>query len=223
MQRRSDFTGIQINPAILNHIQSVFSEVLNSFLQIDKTILSIELDPSYAEAYGGRGYAHLNAGRLSEALVDLNRALEIDPLNVYAFINRGGVFRLQGQLDRADEDLTRATDLSPENSSVYHNRGLLARDKGMSDEAIRMFSRAIELEPSNKWAHSERGLQYFLRGEYDRAVMDFDEAYFYLGEALREKGAKADAISAYEDVLRVAPGNDPYRGQAEERLQELSK
>ena len=32
---------------------------------------------------------------------------------------------------------------------------------------------------------------------------------------------KADAIRAYEDVLRTDPGNVPYRGYAEERLQEL--
>ena len=31
---------------------------------------------------------------------------------------------------------------------------------------------------------------------------------------------KADAIRAYEDLLRTDPGNVPYRGYAEERLQE---
>jgi Flp pilus assembly protein TadD len=40
---------------------------------------AIELNPKFAPAYNGRGFAYGNKGDLDRAIADLNTAIELDP------------------------------------------------------------------------------------------------------------------------------------------------
>ena len=53
---------------------------------------AIELDPSFAFAYNGRGNVYRGFGERQKALDDYNKAIELDPSFAYAYNGRGNVY-----------------------------------------------------------------------------------------------------------------------------------
>lgn len=77
------------------------------------------------------------------------------------------------------------------------------------------FEKALKLDPKNRTALLGRGIGRLMApagygGDIDGAIADFEKtgAYFYLGEALKNKGWKDKAAAAYKKALAQKP-NDP--------------
>ena len=102
----------------------------------------------------------------------------------------------------------------PEASAV---EGRIYRETGQTDEAIGAFNRAIReargLQPE---AHVGIGRVYEEKGEYELAAREFKIAvdqlfdtepiiYQLLGAAYEKTGKNQEAISAYQNYLRLAP------------------
>jgi Trypsin-like peptidase domain/TPR repeat len=85
---------------------------------------AIQLDPSFARAYYGRGLAFAGQGKLYEAISDYNKAIRLNPNFAAAFNNRGNVFADQDKLNEAIDDYNEAIRLDPNYATAYRNRGL---------------------------------------------------------------------------------------------------
>jgi tetratricopeptide (TPR) repeat protein len=104
--------------------------------------------------------------------------------------------------------------LYPEASAV---EGRIYRDAAQTDEAIGSFNRAIrESHGFQPEAHVGIGRVYEDKGQYDLAAREFQIAidqlsdtepiiYQLLGSAHEKNGNNKDAITAYENYLRLAP------------------
>lgn len=93
--------------------------------------------------------------------------------------------------------------------------------------AMQEFERALALDPNNPDAHLGRGMGRLmappgLGGDVDGAIADFEaaiakkaspETYYYLGEALRNKGLSDRAAIAYKKALELQP-NYPEASKA---------
>ena len=159
---------------------------------------AIELDPEYAAAYCGRGFAYYTkSGDYQEAIDDFTKAIELNPEYAAAYNNRGGAYRELGQYQKAIDDFTKAIELDPKDAEAYFGRGDAYREKVYQDckekgeykfhfgteEAIKDYTTVIKLNPKHIDAYYSRGLCYTYEKLFTAAYDDFYQAgMLYLKE-----------------------------------------
>jgi tetratricopeptide (TPR) repeat protein len=128
----------------------------------------------------------------------------------------------------------------PKNADLHvwkgHAMGSLAQGSPMDMMkygmgAMQEYEKALEIDPKNAGAHFGRGVGRLMTppqfgGNLDGAIEDFEfacskepspEAYFYLGEAYKKKGATKKAQDAYKKALEL----NPKYAQAAKALEEI--
>ena len=88
------------------------------------------------------------------------------------------------------------------------------------DEALELARVASRLEPEDAVARFALGRVYLARGEYDRSITDLKvaidlnpgmaQAHCGLGDSLAYSGDLDEAMSCFEEAVRISPA-DPYR------------
>ena len=78
---------------------------------IEQFTEALKLNPSYALAYNGRGWAHFRLKHCAEAISDFDHAILINPSYANAFLNRSAAKRSCGNLAGADDDQAKAKEL----------------------------------------------------------------------------------------------------------------
>ncbi|WP_237746752.1 tetratricopeptide repeat-containing S1 family peptidase [Planktothrix agardhii] len=130
---------------------------------------AIEINPSFAVAYGNRGDSWRREGDCKKAINDFNEALRINPENqiirMVSYGGRGWCLAEQGDKKQAIEELNEA--------------GLAAVNIGNDDVAISILSKVLELEPTNFLAYWHRGAAYDNSGNYQKAIEDHNLALKY--------------------------------------------
>jgi tetratricopeptide (TPR) repeat protein len=130
---------------------------------------AIEINPSFAVAYGNRGNSWSLEGDCKKAINDYNEALRINPENqtnrMLSYHGRGSCLAKQGDKKQAIEDLNKA--------------GLAAGITGNYDLAISALSKVLELEPTDFGAYLNRGTAYDYSGNYQKAIEDYNLALKY--------------------------------------------
>jgi serine/threonine protein kinase/Flp pilus assembly protein TadD len=185
---------------------------------------SIDLDPTYAEAYSGLGelYAFMaytrrvhstEAWLKSEALIA--KSLELDPESSSAHA-LSGMIKLQFRCDRAgaEKELNRALELNPNDMHAldYHSYYLL--EMGRTDEAIAEKKRVLEHDPVSVGTSAELGGVYYLTaGRVDEAIEqlqksleldpNFPPTLARLGQAYADKGEYDRAVIEFKQAIAV--------------------
>ncbi len=85
---------------------------------------SINLLPTDAEAYLGRGYAYEHLGEYDKALADFNRVIELRPEDAEAYFVRGLLHDVMGRAEEAIRDYSMAIDLKPFDADFSYYRGM---------------------------------------------------------------------------------------------------
>lgn len=106
----------------------------------------IELDPTFARAYLGRGNVRDDRGDVEGALADYVKALELDPRYAGAYNNRGAVRMERRDVTGAMVDFNKAIELEPNHGLYYRNRGLALAANEKWLEAYRDFDAAFNAE-----------------------------------------------------------------------------
>jgi tetratricopeptide (TPR) repeat protein len=74
---------------------------------------AIEIDPTRADGYAGRGNVLQAMGQYEASLQDYDRAIEINPKLANAHVNRGSVYSHLGQYEKAIADYEKGLELDP--------------------------------------------------------------------------------------------------------------
>jgi tetratricopeptide (TPR) repeat protein len=134
---------------------------------------TINLQPSFAEAYLERAKLHEIEGRNLEALTDYsksllfnskqknalealervqtklleqyNRQIEEQPANAPLYSQRGLFLRTIGKAAEAEKDFIRAVELEPTNADFYGNLGVIQAETNKPHQALESFAKALEL------------------------------------------------------------------------------
>jgi predicted Zn finger-like uncharacterized protein len=106
---------------------------------------------------------------------------EARPRTYEEWMSRGDVDRANERLQAALEDYDQALALEPSQPEAHLARGRTLLGMGNAVAAATAFQRALDLNPR------------------------YSVAAFWLGEAQRRAGRRADAIKAYEEYLQAAP------------------
>jgi tetratricopeptide (TPR) repeat protein len=112
---------------------------------------AIELDPTNANAYNGRGWVEFIKKDFDSSISDANHAIQLDPQNGDAFGTRGWARYCKGDVPGAVEDCKAAVKFHQPNSTEYFfDQGMLDFIAGDYEKAIVGWQKAIHLNASLK-------------------------------------------------------------------------
>ena len=113
---------------------------------IKKYESALAYNPSYGDAWVGKGIALHKKGEADAALGCYNRAAEVEPDNYYAYINRAELQHELKRLKAALSDYTKAIELRSEEPDAYTGRSSAYTDLQQADEAASDVLKAKEIK-----------------------------------------------------------------------------
>jgi TolB-like protein/predicted negative regulator of RcsB-dependent stress response len=179
---------------------------------------AIAIDPSYAPAWGGLGYAEFRQVAngnvpvlqgLEKANTAAQKAIELDPTLAEPYQVLSQV-KMSGSHDWAGARaaLDKALQTDPNNVSALIGEAHLTRTVGNADEALAKFRRALDRDPLNLLNRRYVARVLFFAGRLDEAeatvrqVLEmspsFPAAHYELGRILLAKGQIAAAVLEFE-------------------------
>ncbi len=158
--------------------------------------------------------------RISEALVQYDRALQIDDRDPTAWQGRGLTQALGGQHREALASFEHALKLDPTMVSALNGKGTALNMLHRNQEALTAFNQAISLEKDNTIAWNGKGAVQSALGQPEQALTSFDVALHFdshmsqawgnKGLVLRQLRRLPDALHAFDEALRIDPDSVIY-------------
>jgi adenylate cyclase len=143
---------------------------------------AIELDETYAEAYGALGFTFSIIGKHDEAITTAEKAISLDPNSANTYLMLGHTFRMADRPEEAIQAYTKAIRLNPIPPSVYFSGlGMSYSLAGQHEEGIKWCEKAVRQDPDSYIA------RIFMIAVYSMA------------------GRVEDARSEVPDLLRINP------------------
>jgi len=183
------------------------------------------LDPRYAAAYVGLGWAHLqswqflwSADRELEQARDLaERAIALDNTLADGYRLLAQTSLWQKQHERAIAEAQRSVELGPNDASAYETLAEILCWSGRPEESIRLIRHAMRLDPHYPFFYLwTLGHAYFLTEKRQEALDTFAKlvqqnpnfvpAHAYRAVLLSELGRMQEAQQAWEQASRISPG-----------------
>eukprot|EP01027_Heterolobosea_sp_BB2_P016325 GEZU01023246.1.p2 GENE.GEZU01023246.1~~GEZU01023246.1.p2 ORF type:complete len:147 (-),score=32.67 GEZU01023246.1:49-489(-) len=133
---------------------------------IQDCLTSVELDPSYPDAYCELGFLYKKTNVMN------------NPKSIFFWRHRASLYWEIGEHDKAISDLTVAIELNPLQRTSYNNRGWVYYELGEYKKALEDFTRAIELDPNApdaKSSYKGRATTYDELGDSAKAMEDLNK------------------------------------------------
>lgn len=108
---------------------------------------TLKRNPSSWTAYLNLGTVLSKNGMISEAALDLQRAIELNPNCAEAHNNLAVILIHESKLEEAAEHLRESLRINPDYSAAHTNLGIALAGQGKFDQAIPHLAEAIRLEP----------------------------------------------------------------------------
>ncbi len=164
-------------------------------------------------------------GRTREAIDELTRVIAMQPTSDEAHRLLARIHAEASQMDKARPEFLAAIALRPGSWENYHALGVACFENGRYQEAIDAFERETQLRRDSASPFQALGTSYHAIGETDRAMENYRRAiaiapsafaYSNIGMIHYAKGRYGDAVAAYEQSAKIAPGEPvTYRNLAD--------
>lgn len=185
----------------------------------EKYLLSIAIDPMFADSYEGLGVMLGREERFEEAINLMKTLSEINPKSVLAHTNMSLYLMRLGKIEEAEEQKSLATIKS------FQGFGDEAKAKKAEEERKEaqrkewetresMFKQVLEIDPEDTLANFGLGSISVERGEWETARFHLEKvlkedpkysvAYLALGKALKGLGLKDEAKAIWTEGIKVA-------------------
>jgi serine/threonine protein kinase/tetratricopeptide (TPR) repeat protein len=145
---------------------------------------AMEIDPNYAYAYCGTGFAYQNHYTVTRAEEDLDlviknckKSYELEPNLVCSNAALAWVCYVKGDYDKAFKSYQKAMSINSNISSVIYLIARLFRQVGLFQKAIKNCSRATELDPFYHHYYSLLARCLMDIGELEKAEISIGKAY----------------------------------------------
>lgn len=178
---------------------------------LDELKQSLNIDPSFADAYNLRGliYMRLNDQKLAED--SFNRAISLNPREANALHNYGWLLCTQGRYNDADQLFNQAL-ANPTyggRAKTFMAQGLCQQSAGKPAEAERSLARSYELDAGNPITGFNLASLLYQRGELVRAQ-------FYIRRLNNSELANAESLWLGIKVERQMQNDEAMRQLAEQ-------
>jgi len=145
---------------------------------------AMEIDPNYAYAYCGTGFAfqnHYTVTRdeddLDQVIKNCQKSYELEPNLLCSNAALAWVHYIKGDYDKAYQSFKKAISINSNISSVIYLVARLFRQIGLFRKAIKHCSRAIELDPFFLYYYSLLARCFMDIGEMEKAEISIGKAY----------------------------------------------
>jgi TolB-like protein/Tfp pilus assembly protein PilF len=185
-------------------------------------------DPSFAPAHAGLAIAYANLSVPSGSPIPFEtaqpiirtaavKALELDPLLADAHTAMGWVYSRELEWSSAEKAFQRAIELNPSLTETYTSYSTSTlRPLGKPDDALRLLRVALENDRLSLDVQREIGEVQIQSGRYEQAIEtlqrvravdpDFPNADSHLARALMFAGRPAEALSLFDNMVRLEAG-----------------
>jgi len=180
---------------------------------------AIDVDPTYAQAYGGLADCYMSLGfsfdvgslppteAIPKAKAAVAKALEVteslaEVHNPLAFIKLNYDWDFAG----AETEFKRALELNPGNANVHHWYAHYLIVAGRPKDSLAESNRASDLDPLSPIMSVHLGWLYYYLHDYERALNQLNKtleldpnyglAYWYIGLVKEQQGAFTEALAA---------------------------
>src|SRR3989339_538889 len=150
-----------------------FKTMKQNTVWADQTVLwtnTARISPKSFKAHNNLGNIYRNAGRLDEAIVELQYALSLYNDYIDAHNNLGVTYRKKGMLKEALLEYQRALQINPHYPYAHNNLGVLYAKSNYLDLAINEFNNAVANKPDYADAYNNLGAAYFNNKQLDQAL-----------------------------------------------------
>ena len=168
---------------------------------------------SSARDFLDEGRAHLEAGRLNDAVAALSRAASLDPRLAQAHSLLAVAYDRKGLHEQARKSYGRAIDLNESDAQALNNLGWSLYTNGNYRAAAERLKRAARLAPADARILNNLGLAQFRLGKYSDAYRSFAQAsgpfdgHMNVAALLERAGRDDEAIKHYEAANRIQPNS----------------
>ena len=186
--------------------------------------MQVGTSPGDALAHNFLATKYLQAGRVPDAVAQLEEALRLKPDDAEAHSNLASALQLQGRLAEALQHAREAQRLKPDDDRVHvqsRKRPECRPDRSTRRSAS--FAAPTELNPENADAHFNLAVIVGPRNRIDEAIVHLRkaieinprhaEAHRNLGVALGFQGRVDEAIREVQAALRLRPDSAEAREQ----------
>jgi tetratricopeptide (TPR) repeat protein len=226
-QDEKTFTANQfLEKGYTNFYSQIYDKAIENFTS------AINVNPTFAEAYIGRGRAY-TFGKINhdKAIDDFTAALRIKPdILVEAYYNRGMAYAHKGQYDMAIADFNRCLKINPKAWGVLTQRAAAYEESGQIDKAIQEYTRIIKADPRNNiLIYRNRASAYKKAHRYNEALKDYSKlidkypddwsSLLQRGALYSEMGRENENIKDLSRGIQINPASYMYisRGAAYEK------
>jgi len=189
----------------------------NNIDAIEAFTISIQVDDSFAPAWGNLGNALKQEGRLKEAIQATQKAHELDPKNSTILMNLGSIFEDLGDFNQALNSTLKSLELQPNNPTALMNLGSIYVKIGNFSKAIDSILKLLELKPNNHNALMKLGSIYMKIGNFTKAHASTlkslelqpnnPTAFMNLGSIYTNLGNIDQALNSTLKSLELKPNN----------------
>jgi tetratricopeptide (TPR) repeat protein len=179
--------------------------------------MQMSVNPGDPLAHNFLATKYLQAGRLPDAVAQLNETLRLKPDDAEAHSNLATALQAQGQTAEALRHAQEAVRLKPDDDRVHFNLGNVMSAVGRPDDAERELRRAVQINPENGDAQFNLGVLLGSRNQLDEAVAHLRraveinpqnaDAHRNLGFGLGLQGKLEEGIEELRTALRIRPGD----------------
>lgn len=171
--------------------------------------------PSNPRAHNNLGLFLEKAGKIPEAIAQLEQALRIKPEYTDARNNLGEALVRAGRIPEAMVQLEQVLVTNPDMAGPHVNIGNALFQTGKVPEAITEYEHALRIEPDFVEAHYDLGNALSRQGRIPEAIAqleqalrgrpEFAPAHYNLGAAMDQIGKAQEAVEHYQEALRIDP------------------
>ncbi|MFZ4859453.1 MAG: tetratricopeptide repeat protein [Desulfuromonadaceae bacterium] len=213
-----DSISIQINEALhlafLLHKTGSLAEAEMLYCRI------LDAAPETLDALHYLGMLCHQDKRMKEAVELIGRIIALDPANADAHNNLGNVYEGIGDDGTAEIYFRKAIELNPEHAPAYNNLGVVLAEQSRLDEAIEAYRQAIKNAPDTAEFHYNLGNALRRNAAIEESIdaykaataisPDHFGAWQGLARMLRFAGRQDEAVTVFDNLLRMNPGNPTF-------------
>ncbi len=136
---------------------------------IDVFKLAVRLDPNYAPAHGGLGYAYMSSGNAEQGIAAYKEQVRLTPNDAQAQHDLGFAYNAMGRHGEAFAPLVKATAIDPGFAEAHYGIGYAYLRGDDFEKSVAYFKNAIRLQADYADAYFGLGQAYALLGKADAA------------------------------------------------------
>lgn len=175
----------------------------------------LHYQPDNYVAHLSSGLLLVNAGKKSEAIESLHRAVALKPDNAVVLNNLGLALQMAGRPEEAVTTLQSAVEMEPDFVAAFNNLALSLADLRRLPEAIDNLKHALRLKPDDADGHRNLANALSRAGRMSEAIAEFEAAIALKGDdpsyhnnlagTLIQVGRYQEAVHHCQESLRLRP------------------